>query len=207
MPIRVPKKTRRLVLAATALWCSAPLAARAADALRVDYVAYRQAKCEEEKVVEPENERPNQGGLVSVYFTNVSDEPIRLHCSIEKPQIVIVMDPTLLESPAAAVNAGTDENTVFLVNTSETPASIKERLGVPGATVHTVDATKIALDSFGRPIPNMPMIGALLAVRELMTIDELKESMTERFKTKFSQKVIEGNITAVQRAHEEVVSE
>ncbi len=150
---------------------------------------------------------PERRGAPMRGYTRISDDPIRRHCSIERPQIVIVMDPTLLESPAAAVNAGTDDKTVFLINTSETPAAIKDRLGVPGAEVHTVDATKIALDSFGRPIPNMPMIGALLAVNELMTIDELKESMQERFKTKFSQKVIEGNITAVERAHKEVVSE
>ena len=64
-----------------------------------------------------------------------------------------------------------------------------------------------ALDSFGRPIPNMPMIGALLHVKELMSIDALKESLSTRFKAKFSQKVIEGNLTAVSRAYEEVVSE
>ena len=150
---------------------------------------------------------PERRGAPMRGYTRISEEPIRLHCSIERPQIVIVMDPSLLESPAAAVNAGTDENTIFLINTNETPATIKKRIGVPGAKVYTIDATGIALDSFGRPIPNMPMVGALLAIADLMTVDELKESMLQRFKHKFSQKVIEGNITAVQRAYEEVVSE
>ena len=150
---------------------------------------------------------PERRGAPMRGFTRISATPIRRHCMIERPGIVIVLDPTLLDSPAAGVTAGTDSNTVFLVNTTESPDFIGKKLGVTGAEIHTVDATGIALDSFGRPIPNMPMIGALLAVQELMTIDELKESMHQRFKSKFSQKVIEGNITAVQRAHEEVVSE
>ncbi len=150
---------------------------------------------------------PERRGAPVRGYTRISDEPIRLHCSIEKPQIVIVLDPTLLESPAAGVTAGVDENTVFLVNTSDTPAAIRKRLGVEGGTLYTIDATKIALDCFGRPIPNMPMVGALLKVKELMTLDQLRESLSSRFKNKFSQKVVEGNLAAVSRAHGEVVSE
>ena len=70
-----------------------------------------------------------------------------------------------------------------------------------------MDATGIALDCFGKSIPNMPMIGALLKVVELMSIDELKESLAARFQKKFTQAVIDGNLAAVSRAHEELVSE
>ena len=83
---------------------------------------------------------------------------------------------------AAGVTAGTDENTVFLINTSLAPAEIKKKLGVAGAKVYTVDATQIALDSFGKPIPNMPMTGALLQAQPFMELDELTDAM----KTKFS---------------------
>jgi len=150
---------------------------------------------------------PERRGAPVRGYTRISDEPIRLHCSIEKPQIVIVLDPTLLESPAAGVTAGVDENTIFLVNTGDSAESIRKRLGVEGGKLYTVDATKVALDCFGRPIPNMPMVGALLKVKELMTLDQLKESLSTRFKSKFSQKVVEGNLAAVSRAFEEVVSE
>jgi len=105
------------------------------------------------------------------------------------------------------VAAGADRNTIFLVNTSEKPSAIRERLHVEGARIYTVDATQIALDCFGKSIPNMPMIGALLGVVELMSIDELKACLSERFKTKFSQAVIDGNLAAVTRAHGEMVSE
>jgi pyruvate ferredoxin oxidoreductase gamma subunit len=150
---------------------------------------------------------PERRGAPVRGFTRIADQPIRRHCSIENPGIVIVLDPTLLDSPAAAVTAGTSKDTVFLVNSSESPAEIARRLDVPGARVYTVDATQIALDSFGRSIPNMPMVGALLAVEELMTIDELKHSLAKRFSKKFSQAITDGNLTAVERAHKELRSE
>jgi pyruvate ferredoxin oxidoreductase gamma subunit len=70
-----------------------------------------------------------------------------------------------------------------------------------------VDATGIALDCFNKSIPNMPMIGALLRVVELMKLDELKASLAARFQKKFTQAVIDGNLAAVSRAYEELKSE
>ena len=149
---------------------------------------------------------PERRGAPMRGFTRISDAPIRRHCMIDEPGIVIVLDPTLLDSPAAGVTAGTGENTVFVVNTTESPAFIKDKLKVKGAQVHTVDATGIALDTIGRPNPNMPMIGALLAVDEMMTIDELKGCLVEQLGSKFSQVVIDGNLAAVERANKELVS-
>jgi len=70
-----------------------------------------------------------------------------------------------------------------------------------------VDATQIALDEFGKPIPNMPMTGALLAAEPFMELDELLAAMKEKFSKKFSQAVVDGNLRAVEKAYKEVVSE
>jgi pyruvate ferredoxin oxidoreductase gamma subunit len=149
---------------------------------------------------------PERRGAPMRGYTRIAEAPIRRHCMIEKPGIVIVLDPTLLDSPAAAVNAGTDNNTVFIVNTTEKPDTIRKKLGTKSASVHTVDATGIALDTIGRPIPNMPMIGALLAVNDVMTVDELKGALVEQLSSKFTQAVIDGNLAAVERANKELVS-
>jgi pyruvate ferredoxin oxidoreductase gamma subunit len=150
---------------------------------------------------------PERRGAPMRGFTRISETPIRRHCMIENPGIVIILDPSLMDSPAAGVTAGTDKDTVFLVNTTQSPADTRKKLGVKGATVHTVDATGIALDSIGRPIPNMPMIGALLAVDDMMTIDELKNELVANLGSKFSQVIIDGNLAAVERANKELVSE
>ncbi|MCK9995496.1 MAG: 2-oxoacid:acceptor oxidoreductase family protein [Candidatus Krumholzibacteria bacterium] len=149
---------------------------------------------------------PERRGAPMRGFTRISETPIRRHCMIERPGIVIILDPSLMDSSAAGVTAGTDKDTVFLVNTTESLDATRKKLGVKGATVHTVDATGIALDSIGRPIPNMPMIGALLAVDDMMTIDELKAELVDKLGTKFSQVIIDGNLAAVERANKELVS-
>lgn len=149
---------------------------------------------------------PERRGAPMRGFTRISDTPIRRHCMIENPGIVIVLDPTLLDSPAAGVTAGTGVGTVFIVNTTESPAKISKKLGVKGSVVYTVDATGIAIDTIGRPIPNMPMIGAFLAVNDVMTVEELKGALVEQLGSKFSQVVIDGNLNAVDRASKELVS-
>lgn len=52
--------------------------AKSQGAIRFDYVGYRAARYETEQVHEVENERPNQGGVAYVYFTNVSKRPLDL---------------------------------------------------------------------------------------------------------------------------------
>ncbi len=150
---------------------------------------------------------PERRGAPIRGYTRISNSPIRRHCSIEKPNIVIILDPTLLESPAAAVTSGASADTIFIINTVETPAAIRKRLKLSGAKVYTVDATRIAQDSFGRAIPNMPMIGALTSVTDILDLDELKSALAEQFKTKFSRAVIDGNLVSVERAAKELVSE
>jgi len=150
---------------------------------------------------------PERRGAPMRGYTRIADEPIRRHCGIESPDIVIVLDPTLLESVAAGVTAGSRDETVYLVNTVEKPARIRERLKIKNGKVCTIDATKIALDCLGRSIPNMPMIGALLAATEMMALDDMKSSLTARLKSKFSQAVVDGNVIAVERAYKELVTE
>ncbi len=149
---------------------------------------------------------PERRGAPMRGYTRISETPIRRHCGIEHPGLVVVLDASLIDSAAAGVTAGTDENTVFLVNSSLTPGEMQKKLGVKSTKIYTVDATKIAIDSFGKPIPNMPMTGALLAAEPFMELDELKAAMQEKFSKKFSQAVVEGNLRAVEQAYNEVVS-
>ncbi|MFN2369675.1 MAG: 2-oxoacid:acceptor oxidoreductase family protein [Candidatus Krumholzibacteriia bacterium] len=149
---------------------------------------------------------PERRGAPMRGYTRIADVPIRRHCMIENPGIVIVLDPSLLDSPAAGVTAGTDKDTIFLINTTEKPDVIRRKLGIKGAAVHTIDATGIALDTIGRPIPNMPMIGAFLAVNSVMSVDELKDALVAQLSSKFSRAIIDGNLAAVERANKELVS-
>jgi pyruvate ferredoxin oxidoreductase gamma subunit len=147
---------------------------------------------------------PERAGAPLRAYNRVSSKELRMHCPVLNPDVVTVVDSTLLDSINVA--EGAKEGTVFVVNTTRDPKEVREKLGAgAGQKVFTVDATKIALDCFGRALPNSPMLGALCKITGLITLDHLLEDVRKSFGKKFSQKIIDGNLQATKRGYEEVV--
>ena len=135
-------------------------------------------------------------------YVRISDAPIRLRCSVLHPQIVVVLDPTLLGSEN--VTDGLEDGAVVIVNTNEPPEKVRAKLHKQDVTLCTVDATQISLDTVGRNIPNTPMLGALAKVSDVVTVDGAKQAVRNQLGGKLSEAVLEGNFQAIQRAYEEV---
>ncbi|MGI5939929.1 MAG: 2-oxoacid:acceptor oxidoreductase family protein [Thermoleophilia bacterium] len=148
---------------------------------------------------------PERSGAPIVAFTRVSDEPIQLYCGIEHPQIVVVLDDSLLG--VVDVARGAPEDAIVLVNTEMSPAELRAKHGVKGRRLYTVAASRIAAETIRRPIPNTPMVGALARITGLFPVEEVAEFLRAEFGKKFSQKVVDGNIEALTRSYEEVQGE
>lgn len=146
---------------------------------------------------------PERAGAPLRAYNRVSSKQIRMHCPVLKPQVVSVVDATLLDS--INVGEGATDDAIFIVNTSKDPQEIRAQLNAkPEQKVFTVDATKIALECIGRALPNSPMLGALCKATGLITIDHLFDDIKKSFGKKFSQLIIEGNLEATRRGYEEV---
>ncbi len=143
-------------------------------------------------------------GAPVIAFTRVSDKPIRDHSEYMEPDIVLLLDPTLLG--LVDIKEGLKNNGKVIVNTSFDKQDIIEELGLQGYDVYTVDANKISMEALGRAIPNTPMIGALAKVGKLFTKDEVAKGVVEllEHEGKFPQKIIDGNKQAIEKAYEEV---
>ena len=148
---------------------------------------------------------PERMGAPIRGFTRISQDRIRVHCPIEKPDVVVVLDETLVAEPA--VTEAADEDTVFVINSALEPAAMRRKLGVAGAKVFCIDATKVSIDELGRPIPNTPMIGALIKATGCISLAAIKKDVEKKFLKKFGERVVQGNIRAIERAYEEVQSE
>jgi len=135
-------------------------------------------------------------------YVRISDEPIRLRCAVLHPQIVVVLDPTLLASEN--VCDGLEDGAIVMVNTSEPPEVVRRRLSKQEVKVCTVDATQISLDALGRNIPNTPMLGALAKVSDVVSVEGAKQAVRKQLGSKLSEAVLEGNYKAIERANEEV---
>ncbi len=147
---------------------------------------------------------PERMGAPVFAFNRISEKPILQHCGIKNPNIVVVLDPTLMET--IDVTDGLSEDGTILVNTQKTAQEIKNQLKLTEQKIYVVDASKISKEILGRDLPNTPMLGALIKVSKLLEFEPMLKSVRKRLEKKFAGRpeVIEGNIKAIKRAYEEV---
>lgn len=153
----------------------------------------------------PEYGPERMGAPVKAYNV-ISKEPILTHCPVINPNLVVVVDPSLIYSENFL--EGTNEKAKVILNTEKSPSEIRKELNIIGRELYTVNANKISLECLGRVIPNTPMMGAVLKITGLLDLEVLIEHVRETFShKKFPEKVILGNIEAIKRAYEEVRGE
>jgi pyruvate ferredoxin oxidoreductase gamma subunit len=148
---------------------------------------------------------PERSGAPIVAFTRVSDEPIQVYAGVEHPGIVIVLDSSLLG--IVDVTKGAPDDAIVLVNSEKAPADLRKQYGVEGHRLFTIAATRIAIETIKRPIPNTPMVGALTRITGLFAVEDVVEFLEHEFGKKFPPKVVEGNVNAIKRSYEEVKGE
>ena len=145
---------------------------------------------------------PERMGAPVLGYTRVGDEAITSHSSIYNPDIVIVLDESLLAT--VDVCEGLADDGVLLVNSHRSLDEIRKDLSNKKVKVYVVDASAISREEIGRNMPNTPMMGALSKVGSVVKFDSLISGIEKKFGKKFGPKVVEANIKAIKRAYEEV---
>jgi len=149
---------------------------------------------------------PERMGAPVTAFNRLSESRIRSHSGIKEPDIVVVLDPSLIGP--ARVTDGLKEGGILLVNAVDSPEDLRRRFKIPpGIKVYTVDASKIATETVGKDVPNTPMLGALVRVTGILDFETVMESIKHKLSEKFrggKEQFIEGNLKSVRRAYEEV---
>jgi len=128
---------------------------------------------------------------------SANEELIRSNEQVYAPHFVSVLDPSLLGE--IDVTAGLAKGGWLIVNTSLDQVSIQTTVGRKDINIATIDATRIALDVFGRNITNTIILGALIRVSHLFTLEQLSDAIMRRFKGEIAGK----NIEAIKQAIEE----
>jgi len=150
---------------------------------------------------------PERMGAPVASFNRLSAKPILLHSGVTNPEVVIVLDPTLIES--VNVIEGMPQDGVIIINTEKSPLDIRKELKLAGSMkVFTIDASTISKETIGRDIPNTPLLGALVKATGLLDFNEMVAETRKKLEKKFKSKpeVIDGNIKAIERAYKEVKS-
>ena len=143
-------------------------------------------------------------GAAMQAYNRIDDEPIINHEKFMQPDYVLVIDPGLAFTDRITEN---DKGTTKYIITTHLDkddliAQIPE-LHDKKDRVYVVDCIRISLDTIGRAMPNTPMLGALMKVSGMFELDFFLNSM-KRVLSKFPQKIIDANMTAITQAYNEV---
>ncbi|MCX5996797.1 MAG: 2-oxoacid:acceptor oxidoreductase family protein [Chloroflexi bacterium] len=129
--------------------------------------------------------------------TRISTEPVLVVSQVENPEIVVVLDHTLLKYPD--VTHGLGKNGWLIVNS---PLSPRE-LGLKGEfNIATADATKVCQDLelivAGLVIVNTAILGALVRATKIVDLPTLEKIIRERF----SKSTVDINLAAINKTYE-----
>ena len=145
---------------------------------------------------------PERMGAPIRAFTRLSSQPIRVHSQIENPDVVVVLDSTLLGTIEVA--DGLDTEGTLIVNTPMFPGETREATGYGSGKVFTVDASHIAIEEIGQEITNTPMLGAFAQATGIFGVQQVAGQLRAWFGKKLAPQAIEANVRAMQRAAKEV---
>lgn len=141
---------------------------------------------------------PERSGAPVRAYVRISDKKIKTYAPIVTPDVVLVIDPTLV---GLDIVKGLKDK--LIVNTNKGKQFISQITRFKG-DIYVVDATKIAIQEIGKNVPNTAMIGALIKVTNVIKLGSFIKVMREHFIKKIGKEKVEANIRAIKLAYAEV---
>ena len=129
--------------------------------------------------------------------TRISLEPVMVMSQVEEPDIVVVLDYTLLRYDD--VTSGLRKGGWLVVNSRQSPAELKVR---GDFNIATADATtvcrELGLIVAGLTVVNTAILGPFIRATEMVTLASVEAAIKERF----SNDAVAVNLSAITRTYE-----
>lgn len=142
---------------------------------------------------------PERSGAPIKTFVRLSEEPIKTHEPVIDPDVVVVIDETLLGITDVTKNL--DENELMIVNTTLDREIVKQKTGYIG-NIYPIDATGMSLEIIGESWPNTAILGKLVNVTGIVKLENLIDVFREKYLNKIGSDKTEKNILAIERAYD-----
>lgn len=137
---------------------------------------------------------PERRGAPVLGFTRIDDQKIHDRSEVRSCDYIVVLDETLIGEDTFT---GLKKNGIIIINA----VSLEEyEKYLQGFKAVSFDATSMALKILGRPITNTAMLGALLAVSDIVNIDSANRAIREEMKESIQEK----NIRVIKLAYDTV---
>jgi len=141
---------------------------------------------------------PERRGAPVQAYTRISPQPVRRRGPVEKPDLLVLLDPRLAKSPG--VLEGVGPRTHVVVNA---PGPV-EVPGVAPDRVLYLDASGIARRTVGREIPNVPLLAAVAVAFVGLPPGPFLRWLEGRLGRELPEEVARRNVKAARLALEEV---
>lgn len=141
---------------------------------------------------------PERRGAPVVAFCRLDEKRILLRAKIYEPDVVVILDSGLLNliDPVE----GLKPDGILIINTKKSYEEIMNECHF-SCRVGTVNADQIAREELGRAIVNTTMLGAVIKATGLLSIEDIRGPLLERFGPQLGEK----NLRALERAYNELV--
>ncbi len=148
---------------------------------------------------------PERSGAPTKTYVRVSTEPIRTHEPIINPDIVVVVDETLLDNVIVTDNL--DRNEALVVNSEKTPEGLRNKIAEKAryeGKIYPVDADGISMKIIGQPRPNTVILGKLVQITEIVKLESVIGEFRKIFEAKIGKEACDKNVLAIEKAYDTV---
>ena len=143
---------------------------------------------------------PERMGAPITAYNRIDEEPIRIHSGIYEPDMVVVVDETLITD--VDVCAGVKPGGRIVVNSNRKPEFVSAEFEGFDGEIYAVDAAEISIRNLGKNLPNTPLLSVVAKLTGVIDEKEFFEGMEKAFHEKFPAKpeVVAGNVIALREA-------
>jgi pyruvate ferredoxin oxidoreductase gamma subunit len=148
---------------------------------------------------------PERSGAPTKTYVRVSNSKIRTREPIVDPDVVVVVDETLLSSVIVTDNL--DKNEALVVNSKKSPEELRELIEKKNkyeGKIHPIDANGISLQIVGQPRPNTVILGKLVKITEIVKLESVIAEFRKIFEEKIGKEACEKNLQAIEKAYDSI---
>lgn len=137
-------------------------------------------------------------GAPVLAFAQIGEESEATRSMIYYPGYLLVLDPQMPEM--MDITTGLKEDGTIVYNTNRPPVEARKVFDTKIGKMAVVDATGIAEEVIGRPIPNTTILGAFTKTTGLLGMESIHRAIEKRF----PERIAQANKEAADRGYERV---
>lgn len=138
---------------------------------------------------------PERSGAPTKMFLRISHRQLRTQEPVTDPDAVVIMDETVVGSQDVANNL--DQHEVLIINSKRNTEEIRKDVPNFKGKIYAIDANGVASRITGSSNPNMVLVGQLLKITEVVSMESAAEVFRGVFLEKIGKELTEKNILAM----------